>query len=70
MEILNIQVTNKRTLELLYQLEALHLIKVLRGKPSLSKEKLSEKYKNVFSEKDAASFMEHTEKMREEWDNT
>lgn len=63
MEILNIQVANKRTLELLYQLEALHLIKVLRKKPVITK-KLSEKYKNVFSEKDAASFMEHTEKMR------
>ena len=32
--------------------------------------KLSDKYKNVFTKKDAKSFDAHTIQMRKEWDNT
>lgn len=31
--------------------------------------KLSDKYKNVFTKEDAKSFNEHTQQMRNEWDN-
>jgi len=32
--------------------------------------RLADKYKGVFSAKDAKSFMNHTKQMREEWRNT
>lgn len=65
-----IQVTNHKALQLLRDLEALHLIKVLKNNFSPTKTKLSDKYKGVFSKEDAKSFDEHTQTMRKEWSNT
>ena len=64
-----IQVTNEKALRLLYELEELHLIKVLKKNLNTVKPKLSDKYKGVFSKEDAKSFEKHTQKMRDEWDN-
>lgn len=64
-----IQVTNQKALRLLYELEELHLIKVLKGNLAPTKAKLSDKYKGVFSKEDAKSFNEHTQTMRGEWGN-
>jgi len=64
-----IQVTNPKALKLLYELEELHLIKVLKENLAAVKTKLSDKYKGVFSEEDAKSFNEHTQTMHGEWDN-
>ena len=64
-----IEVKNKKVLQLLYTLEELNLIKVLKENPEDIKPKLSDKYKGVFSKEDAMSFEKHTQKMRGEWDN-
>jgi hypothetical protein len=53
----------------LHELEELHLIKVLKENVVPSKTKLSDKYRGVFSKEDAKRFKEHTQTMREEWDN-
>ncbi|NEN23528.1 hypothetical protein G3O08_08445 [Cryomorpha ignava] len=68
---ITIQLTNKKTLKLIQELEALEalqLIKILKENLSASKAKLSDKYKGVFTKEDAMSFKEHTKSMRGEWD--
>ena len=44
-----IQVTNQKAFRLLYELEELRLIKVLKRNLAPAKTKLSDKYKGVFS---------------------
>jgi len=63
-----IRITNKKAMNLLAELEDLKLIEMVKEK-SIKKMKLSEKYKGVFSKKDAQSFNAHTRKMRNEWNN-
>ena len=50
-------------------MEELKLIEVLNKSTVPSKSKLSEKYKGVFSKEDAVSFNQHTQNMRNEWNN-
>ena len=65
-----IQLTNKKAIKLLYDMEELHLIKVLKENIATTSTKLSNKYKGVFSKEDAINFNEHSQQMRKEWDNT
>ena len=69
METVLVQINNSKAYRLLEDLEALHILKVLK-KSILPQQKLSEKYKGVFSKEDAKNFNEHTQTMRKEWDNT
>lgn len=64
-----IQVTNKKAIQLLHDMEALDLIKVVKENATSDKTKLSVKYKGVFSKEDAISFDNHTQAMRKEWNN-
>lgn len=64
-----IQITNQKAVRLLHELEELHLIKVLKRSIAPTETKLSDKYKGSFSKEDAKSFDEHTQSMRNEWDN-
>lgn len=61
---ITIQLTNKKTLKLIQELEALQLIKLLKENLSPTKTKLSDKYRGVFTKEDAKSFNEHTKSMR------
>jgi hypothetical protein len=63
-----IQVNNQQSLNLLYKMNDLHLIKVLQEHVIPEKTKRSEKYRGVFSKEDAKSFDEHIQTMRNEWD--
>ena len=69
METVLVQITNSKAYRLLEDLEDLHILKVLK-KSILPQQKLSEKYKGVFSKEDAKDFNDHTQTMRKEWDNT
>lgn len=62
-----IQVTDKKAIGLLKELEERRMIKVLKKDVVPAKSKLSDKYKGVFSKEDAKSFDEHTQTMRGEW---
>ena len=42
----------------------------LEGEKKHTPIKLSNKYRNVFSKEDAQNFNDHTQNMRNEWDNT
>jgi len=68
METVLLQIKNIKAYSLLEDLEDLNIITVLEKKTLLN-QKLSEKYKDVFTKEDAASFNTHTEKSRKEWDN-
>ena len=69
METVLVQINSTKAYKLLKNLEDLNIIKVLK-KSVKSKQKLSEKYKGVFSEDDTKSFNKHTQTMRDGWDNT
>ena len=65
-----IQLTNEKAIGLLHELEELNLIKVLKENIEPPKQKLSDKYRGVFSKEDAENFNNHTKTMSQEWDNT
>jgi uncharacterized protein YydD (DUF2326 family) len=64
-----IQLTNRKAIGLLHELEELNLIKVLKENIVPPKTKLSDKYRGVFSKEDAQNFNQHTQAIRKEWDN-
>ncbi|MCY7423123.1 MAG: hypothetical protein LH478_15430 [Chitinophagaceae bacterium] len=65
-----IQVINQKAFGLIHELEELNLIKVLKENLSPARSGLLDKYRGVFSKEDAKSFDEHTQTMRDEWNNT
>lgn len=64
-----IQVTNKKAVGLLRELEELHLIKVLKENFAPVKTKLSDKYKGSISKIQGQNLNEHVKEMRSEWNN-
>ena len=64
-----IQVTNQKAVGLLYELEELDLIKVLKENFTTDKTKLSDKYKGIISKEQGQSLNEHIKEMRSEWNN-
>lgn len=64
-----IQVTNQKAVELLHQLQDLHLIKVIQENVVPTKQKLSEKYKGIITKEQAKNLNEHVSQMRTEWNN-
>jgi hypothetical protein len=70
MDTILLQVNNRPALNLLYEMQALNLVKVLKEYPlPQAKTKLSDKYRGVFSKEAGKNFKEHTQLLREEWDN-
>jgi hypothetical protein len=70
MDTMLIELTNKKVAALLYELEELHLIKVLKeNKVANSSNKLSEKYKGIISKKQGQDLNQHIQQMRSEWSN-
>ena len=64
-----IQLTNHKALGLLHELEALHLIKVIKENINFSKPKLSDKYKGIISKEEGEKLNDHIKQMRSEWNN-
>ena len=62
-----IQVTNQKAIGLLYELEELHLIKVLKENFDSVTTKLSDKYKGSISKEQGQNLNEHIKQMRSEW---
>lgn len=63
-----IQPANANAVEILRQLEELHLIKVLKKNIS-SPGKLSSKYKGILSKEEGQKLNEHIQQMRNEWND-
>ena len=68
MQTVLLQITNEKAYQLLEDLEALEIIKVLK-KSSEPKQKLSDKYKGKLPSKVAEELQEYVSKSRKEWDN-
>lgn len=64
-----IQVTDKKAVGLLHELEELRLIKVLKENFAPVKTKLSDKYKGIISKEQGQNLNEHIKQMRNEWNN-
>ena len=69
METVLIHIKNNKAYKLLEDLEDLDVLKILE-KSDIPQQKLSEKYRGIFSKEDALNFNDHTNSMRKEWDNT
>ncbi len=64
-----IQLTNQKAIKLLYELEELHLIKILKRNIRPEKLKLSEKYKGFISKEEGRELDNHINQMRDEWNS-
>jgi hypothetical protein len=64
-----IQVTNKKAMRLLHELEELRLIKVLNENSVPAKTKLSDKYKGIISKEQGQKLNQHIKQTRSEWSN-
>ena len=70
MQTVLVEVTSDKAFHLLQELEDLQILRILKQSVAEHKPKLSDKYKGVFSKEDAKSFIDHTQTMRKEWDDT
>ncbi|MCF0042977.1 hypothetical protein [Dyadobacter fanqingshengii] len=66
METMIVELTHKRALQLLRDLEALDIIK-LHDNAEVQKPKLSEKYKGILSKEESQDLSMHINQMRSEW---
>jgi len=64
-----IQITNRKAVGLLHELQELNLIKVLEENFNPVKQKLSDKYKGVITKEQGQNLNEHIKQMRSEWNN-
>jgi hypothetical protein len=64
---LTIEVSNKKTLKLIEDLESLKLIRVLRGKSKVKEKKLSERLAGSLTSAKAKEWNKELKKMRGEW---
>jgi hypothetical protein len=66
-----IQLTNKKAFKLLYDMEELELIKVLKKNIAVTptKGKLSDKYKGSLTKEKGKELNEHVNQMRNEWNS-
>jgi len=70
MQTVLVEINSQQAYHLLEELEGLNVLRIIKENTQGDKTKLSEKYKGVFSKEDAKSFDQHTNSMREEWDNS
>ena len=69
MDTMLIELTNQQATRLIYELEGLSLIKVLRGNVEPVKTKLSDKYKGFITQEEGQQLNNHISQMRNEWNN-
>jgi hypothetical protein len=61
-----IQLTNRKAIGLLHEMEELNLIKVLKVNMDSVKTKMSKKYRGIISKEDGLKLNEHIKQMRNE----
>ncbi len=65
-----IEVTNRKAVRLLHELEELQLIKVLQENVVPADTKLSDKYRGIVSQSKGEQLNQHIQQMRGEWNDT
>jgi hypothetical protein len=68
METMIVELTHKRALQLLRDLEALDIIK-LHDNTEVQKPRLSAKYRGILSKEESQDLSVHISHMRNEWNN-
>jgi hypothetical protein len=69
MDTMLIELTNQQTTGLLYELEALRLIKILSGNTPPVNTRLSDKYRGILTNEQGQDLKRHINEMRNEWDS-
>jgi hypothetical protein len=69
MQTILVEINNPKVFSLLQELDGLKIIKIVTQDVTVNDIKLSDKYKKVFTKKDAENFDKHTQIMRKEWNN-
>ena len=69
MAIVRIETKDDKALQLIEQLEAMNLIRILREEKPQAVEKLSERMAGSISEKEAEKMRTALEKIRDEWES-
>ena len=64
-----IQLTNQKAAGILYELQELKLIKVLKENVKKSGIKLSDKYKGFITKEEGQQLNDHINQMRSEWNS-
>jgi hypothetical protein len=67
MDTMLIELTNQQTTGLLYELEALRLIKILSGNAPPVNTRLSDKYRGILTNEQGQDLKRHINEMRNEW---
>ena len=65
-ETISIELTHSKAMQLLQDLEAMNIIRLITNKPVPS-QKLSDKYRGVLTKEDGENLKGHIQKMRDEW---
>jgi len=69
MNTVTIELINNKAMQLLRDLEAMHIIK-LREPEQKASIRLSDKYRGVLSKEDGIDLNKHIDQMRNEWNNS
>ena len=69
MDTMLIELTNRKATRLLFELEELHLIRILGENAKPVNVKLSDKYRGIMTCEQAQDLKRHVNEMRNEWDN-
>ncbi len=68
MNTITVELINSKAMQLLQDLEALHIIR-LHETEVTPKIKLSDKYRGILSKEDGIDLNKHIDQMRSEWNN-
>jgi hypothetical protein len=69
MNTITVELINNQALQLLKDLEAMHIIKLHKLEPT-AKNKLSDKYRGILSKEQGNDLNQHINQMRSEWNNS
>ena len=69
MDTMLIELTDQKATGLLYELEGLRLIKIVKGNHHPFKTKLSDKYKGFLTYEEGQQLNNHISQMRSEWNS-
>lgn len=69
MDTIQIELMHSKALQLLQDLEAMHIIKMHKVVEQPKKQKLSEQYRGMLSKEEGIELNCHIDQMRNEWNN-
>lgn len=68
MKTVTVEIKNDIALSFLYNLESMHILRVIENKTSTAKQKLSERFAGCLSKERAEELQQELTQMRSEWE--